>query len=93
MKFDLLLFLLVFPSVALAGSGGAIVIIFFPLLLWILIKIWKIWFRFIFSDFSKNAPKTSSVLLNDESTKICPHCAESVLLKARKCKHCSSDIS
>lgn len=101
------LLLLLTPNFAFAKGGGGmvlLVVIFFPILIWALFKIWTYWFRLIFGGrehasavfaSKSQAPaadqRTPEPLLQE--TKECPFCAEHVLAKAKKCKHCGSAIS
>jgi hypothetical protein len=90
------------PNIALAGNGGGAIVglIFFPLILWGIFKIWKFLIKIIFSNNKtfENSPQrpTEKYLITQpqsDETKECPFCAELVLSKAKKCKHCGSIIA
>ncbi len=93
MKIEILIPLLVMPSIAMAKGGGGIIIfvIFLPIIIWAFIRIWTFWFRMIFSGKSQLQEQESSCTAIRD-TKECPECAETILLKAKKCKHCGSTV-
>ena len=57
MKISKLLPILLMPNIAMAKGGGGLVmgIIFLPILIWIIIKIWSFWFRLIFGGSSRES--------------------------------------
>lgn len=96
MKMERLLPILLMPNIAMAKGGGGIVlgIIFLPLLIWAFIKIWTFWFRLIFRGPNQGATQQQAAShLISQPTRECPYCAELILVKAKKCKHCGSDVS
>ena len=104
MKLERLWPLLLLPSAANAGGGGGAIIgliIFLPLMIWAFVKIWSFWFRLIFSGREeRNAYQAPPACPEREVTqasnlpemKDCSYCAEPILAKAIKCKHCGSDL-
>ena len=44
-------------------------------------------------DFNKKYNGIEEHQTITEETKLCPHCAERILAKATKCKHCKSDLN
>lgn len=96
MKMERFIPLLVMPNIALAKGGGSVIlfVIFLPIIIWAFIRIWKFWFHLIFSDNSQSTARPqSSKDLSIAATKTCPECAEEILVKARKCKHCGSAVA
>lgn len=95
------LLLLLTPNIAFAKGGGGgllLALIFLPLLIWVFVKIWTFWFRLIFGGrehasamFASKSAAPAPVDAAPEM-KECPHCAEPVRVKAKKCKHCGSAI-
>lgn len=101
MKLERWLPLALLPNVAMAGGGGGGlllgVLIFLPLLIWAFIRIWKFWLRLIFGGLAGQAPQTQhpqhpQVTQANSPVKECPFCAETIHLKAVKCKHCGSAL-
>ncbi len=96
MKMERLLPLLVVPNIAMAKGGGGVIlfIIFLPIIIWAFIRIWKFWFHLIFAekDQRSSSPHDMKGPAID-ATKECPECAETILAKARKCKHCGSPVA
>ncbi|MPM80838.1 hypothetical protein SDC9_127889 [bioreactor metagenome] len=101
MRLERLLPWMLMPNIAVAGGGrGGIVlglIIFLLILVWDFIKLWKFWFQMIFGRLSRAQPQqgVSHPIAQPmvQATKDCPYCIEPILVKARKCKHCGSDLS
>ena len=99
MRLERLLPLVLVPNTAMAaGGGGGIVlglIIFLPVLVWAFIRIWKFWFRMIFGGGTDQQPSggVPQAISNNSAMKECPYCAEPILARARKCKHCSSELT
>lgn len=95
MKMERFLPILFLPNIAMAKGGGVIIlglIIFLPLFLWGMVKIWKFWFRLIFGGFANRSVVPDGVITLG-SMKDCVFCAEPIQSKARKCKHCGSELS
>ena len=104
MKLSRLLPFLLTPNIAFAKGGGAVFflgVLLLPLIVWIVIKVWTFWLRLFFGGRQQPAspvPATAAAAAPvapeaaPQDTKECPFCAERVLLKAKKCKHCGSDI-
>src|SRR5256885_1591860 len=96
MRLERLLPCVLIPNIAMAGGGGGGIvlglIIFFPILVWGFIRLWKFWFQMIFRGSNRTALQQGGSHTLVQATKDCPHCAEPILAKARKCKHCGSDL-
>lgn len=95
MQISKLLPILLMPNIAMAKGGGSLVmgIIFLPILIWIIIKIWSFWFRLIFGGSNRESLRSQqSKSLVSRSMKECPYCAELILIQAKKCKHCGSSL-
>lgn len=96
MRLERLLPWVLMPNIAMAGGGGGGIvlglIIFFPILVWGFIKLWKFWFQMIFGGSNRTALQQGGSHTLVQATKDCPYCAEPILAKARKCKHCGSDL-
>ena len=97
MKIERFIPLLLLPNIAIAKGGGVLIIgliIFLPLFFWGLIKIWKYWFKLIFDGFTGGPPKNQNTQLtqSNNALKECPYCAETIQLKAVKCRHCGSSL-
>lgn len=101
MRIERLLPLVLMPNIALAGGGGGGILlgllIFLHILVWGFIKLWKFWFQMIFGGLGRAQSQQGGshpiVQSMAQSTKDCPYCAESILPKARKCKHFGSNLS
>ena len=97
MRIERLLPLVLMPNIAMAGSGGGGIIVgllvFLPILVWGLVKLWKFWFQMIFGGFNRIQPQPGGVHRLEQASKDCPFCAEPILAKAMKCKHCGSELS
>lgn len=96
MKMERFFPILIMPNIAMAKGGGGIIlfVIFLPIIIWAFIRIWKFWFHLIFSGNSQTSTQPQSS--NEPSvgaTKECPECAETILVKAKKCKHCGSAVA
>lgn len=95
MKISKLLPILLMPNIAMAKGGGSIVmgIIFLPILIWVIIKIWSFWFRLIFGGSNRVSFRSQqSKITVSRPMKECPYCAELILAQAKKCKHCGSSM-
>lgn len=100
-----MLLLLLTPNLAFAKGGGGVIlgVIFLPILVWAFVKIWTFWFRLIFGGSREKMFAAASGALQPQSqptsdsgqpeTKECPLCAERILTKAKKCKHCGSAVA
>ncbi len=95
MKMDTFIPLLIMPNLAVAGGGGKAIIfvIFLPIIIWIFIRIWKFWFHLIFSGKKILSVPPQQSEASSKITKECPECAEIILMKAKKCKHCGSVVA
>lgn len=95
MKIDTFIPLLIVPNLAVAGGGGKAIlfVIFLPIIIWIFIRIWKFWFHLIFSGKKILAVSPKQSEIPSSTTKECPECAETILMKAKKCKHCGSVVA
>ena len=101
MRLERLLPWVLMPNIAMAGGGGGGIvlglIIFLPILVWGFIKLWKFWLQMIFGGLGRAQPRQGGshpiTQHMAQATKDCPYCAEPILTKASKCKHCGSDLS
>ena len=88
----------ILPEIAYAGGGGGalVFLIAVPVVLWISVKILSRVFRAIGQIFEGDPEKIRHDVtprVTDTRDEIaCPSCAETILRKALKCKHCGSDI-
>ena len=97
MKIERFIALLILPNIAMAKGGGIFIIgfiIFLPLFFWGMVKIWKFWFKLIFGGLrtQNTNPQPTQISNTNNSTKECPYCAETIQLKAVKCRHCGSNL-
>ena len=96
MRLERLLPWVLMPNIAVAGGGGGGIvlglIIFLPILVWGFIKLWKFWFQMIFEGANRAPLRQGGSHALVQATKDYSYCAETILAKARKCKHCGSDL-
>jgi hypothetical protein len=97
-RFELLIFICILPEIAYAGGGGGalVLLIAVPVVLWVSVKILSRVFRAIGQIFEGDPEKIkhdAPQRITDARDEVeCPSCAELILRKASKCKHCGSEI-
>lgn len=59
---------------------------------WVVALVWAIKSQEPVKTFTVNAPATPAPPLEQKQMKQCPFCAEDILMAAKKCKHCGTEL-